>query len=445
MAVSVVKRVTGEIVALDPKDKFDRPVPIGVSAGNETIVTGKGPPRCTVGTIGARVIDDQGTPSTADDILYSLSNNHVYAQEGTAPAGSRITQPGRVDMTAQSCGSDAEVNGSVIGVLEDYVPIIFDRNANNAVDAAIATIAFGDFDGDGDSEHAVGNSTPAGGYRTPNNIPVSAATGQTALKHGRTTGQTSGDVAATDVTVVIKYDNGRARFVNQIEITDVDGVAFSEGGDSGALVVTGDGNNSPLGLLFAGGGSFYVRQHDCRSARGVRGQWRYRRWHRPTAPPPDTTAPALSLAGVNSTSLVLTYNEPLDTTSVPATGDFSVGTDGEAQTVTAVGVSGTDVTLTLSPGVASVDTVTVSYTADVNPIQDTAPAGNDAADLVNQPVTNTTPAPGAGINAHVEGHRDLLLQQGQSVQPRAPNQDQRRGRRRGRRGRRYGGYNLDVA
>ena len=89
--VPVIKRVTGEIVALDPTDKFDRPVPIGVSAGNESIVTGKGPPRCTVGTIGARVIDDQGTPDTADDILYNLSNNHVYAQEGTAPIGSGIT------------------------------------------------------------------------------------------------------------------------------------------------------------------------------------------------------------------------------------------------------------------------------------------------------------------------------------------------------------------
>ena len=386
--VPVIKRVTGEIVALDPTDKFDRPVPIGVSAGNETIVTGKGPPRCTVGTIGARVIDDQGTPTTTDDILYNLGNNHVYAQEGTASIGSGITQPGRVDMTAQSCGSDAEVDAAEIGVLQSYVPIIFSRTANNEVDAAIATIAFGDFDGVGGPEYAVGNSTPVDGYGTPGSVPVAASPGQTALKYGRTTGPTSGAVAAINVTVLIRYDNGRARFVNQIEVTDTNGVAFSRGGDSGALIVLDDGNNSPIGLLFGGGGSstFANPIGAVLAAFGVGGVT-----IDGAAPAADTTPPALSSAAVNSTSLVLAYDETLDPSSVPATGDFGIGTDGGAQSITAVGVSGTDVTLTLSPGVASGDAVTVSYTAGAGPIQDIAV--NDAVDLVNAPVTNNTPAP----------------------------------------------------
>ena len=368
--------------------KFDRPVPIGVSAGNESIVTGHGPPRCTVGTIGARVIDDQGTPDTADDILYNLSNNHVYAQEGTAPIGSGITQPGRVDMTAQSCGSDAEVNAAVIGALDSYVPIIFDRNANNEVDAAIATIAFDDFDGDGDSEYAVGNSTPVDGYGTPGSVPVAASPGQTALKYGRTTGPTSGAVAAINVTVLIRYDNGRAQFVNQIEVTDTNGVAFSEGGDSGSLIVVNDGINSPIGLLFAGGGSstFANPIAAVLAAFGNNGVT-----IDGAAPAADTTPPALSSAEVNGTSLELNYNETLDPNSVPANADFSIGTDGNEQSVTAVVVSGTGVTLTVSPGLASGDAVTVSYTAGAGPIQDIA--GNDAVNLANELVTNNTPAP----------------------------------------------------
>ena len=109
--------------------------------------------------------------------------------------------------------------------------------------------------------------------------------------------------------------------------------------------------------------------------------------------PPDTTAPVLASAVANGTSLVLTYTElnGLDTGSTPATTDLSIGTDGAAQSVTGVVVSTNIVTLTLSPDVASGASITVSYTAGVNPIQDGA--GNAAANLMNEPVTNSTPTP----------------------------------------------------
>ena len=108
---------------------------------------------------------------------------------------------------------------------------------------------------------------------------------------------------------------------------------------------------------------------------------------------PDGTAPVLATAAVNGTSLVLTYTElnGLDTDSTPANGDFSIGTDGPAQSVTGVVVNANDVTLTLSPAVGNSDTITVSYTAGANKIQDVAT--NAAANLVAQAVTNNTPAP----------------------------------------------------
>ncbi|MEE9534549.1 MAG: SwmB domain-containing protein, partial [Acidimicrobiia bacterium] len=79
---------------------------------------------------------------------------------------------------------------------------------------------------------------------------------------------------------------------------------------------------------------------------------------------PDTTVPVFSSAAVNGTSLVLTYTElnGLDTTSTPANGDYSIGTDGAAQAVTGVVVASGTVTLTLSPGVSGLDTITVTYT-----------------------------------------------------------------------------------
>ncbi len=103
--------------------------------------------------------------------------------------------------------------------------------------------------------------------------------------------------------------------------------------------------------------------------------------------PPPPGAPVLVSAAIDAagTSLTLTYNEALDAGSTPATGAFSLaGTLGSS--VTAVLVTGSAVVLTVSPAVVSTETVTVSYTPGGSPIQDLV--GDDAAPLVNEPVTN---------------------------------------------------------
>jgi len=110
-------------------------------------------------------------------------------------------------------------------------------------------------------------------------------------------------------------------------------------------------------------------------------------------PPSDTTPPVLTgQPTVNGTSLVLTYNEPLDGTSDPAGGDFAVTVNGGARTVNAANASGSIVTLTLDSPVVSTDNVTVAYTPGSNPIQDVA--GNDAAGFAAVAVSNTTPPAG---------------------------------------------------
>ncbi len=108
----------------------------------------------------------------------------------------------------------------------------------------------------------------------------------------------------------------------------------------------------------------------------------------------DDTAPALSSASVNGAALRLTYNEPLDGSSTPETGAFTVSGGDTSRTVTDVALSGSAVLLTLDPAVEHGETgIRVSYTVPtgtgVSPLQDVL--GNEADRLSNLPVTNETP------------------------------------------------------
>ncbi|MCW8167398.1 hypothetical protein D8B21_21645, partial [Verminephrobacter aporrectodeae subsp. tuberculatae] len=117
-----------------------------------------------------------------------------------------------------------------------------------------------------------------------------------------------------------------------------------------------------------------------------------------TTPGTDNTAPVINTAVVNGNQLVLTYIDEgnLDAANTAAASAFAVSSAGNpAISVNSVAVSGKTVTLTLSRTVASVETVTVSYTKpttgnDTNAIQDAA--GNDAASFAATAVQNSTSA-----------------------------------------------------
>jgi PKD repeat protein len=225
--VTVVPEVTGMFTARqdpNPRDRFPRPVPIGVSTGH---------PDVTAGTIGARVRDAQGN-------VYALSNNHVYANTNDASVGDNVLQPGSIDG-----GTDPQDR---IGSLYAFVPIDFD-GGSNYVDAAIASTR----------TDLVGYYTPSFGYGTPSAATVTASLTQPVQKFGRTTGWTQGEVSGINATIDVCYEakcnpvrcicRQSARFVDQIVI--IPGT-FSSGGDSGSLIVTDDENKNPVGLLFAG-------------------------------------------------------------------------------------------------------------------------------------------------------------------------------------------------
>ncbi len=78
--------------------------------------------------------------------------------------------------------------------------------------------------------------------------------GTVVRKVGRTTGETSGRVTAFELdNVVVAYNIGNLRFDDQIEIEGAGIDAFSDGGDSGSLIV--DEALNAIALLFAGGDS----------------------------------------------------------------------------------------------------------------------------------------------------------------------------------------------
>ena len=195
---------------VDPKDRFDRPVPIGISIGNAKIGN-----VCTAGTLGARVKDNAGK-------VYVLSNYHVLFA-GSGAVGDNVTQPGGLDTNCSISASD------VIATVGSG----FD---NKLVDAALALIV----------GNSVGNATPSDGYGTPKSDPVGAVIGESVQKYGRTSSLTKGEILVIDWSGTVGGDP----YEDQIVVYSSK-KPFVKSGDSGSLVVT-DPDNEPVGLLFAG-------------------------------------------------------------------------------------------------------------------------------------------------------------------------------------------------
>ena len=222
------KRAKGEVdvryigtvtkrTALPWYQKTTRPLRIGPSIGHFKI---------TAGTIGGFV---RGRDDASPLIL---SNNHVLANENRARKGDPIVQPGAFDAGA--------VPGEKVGELFKFVRL--KREGANLVDAAVATI-----DPEIEFDH-----------RTLTGLGELAGLGDAVLmeknevhKIGRSTGATTGRVLAFELDeVIVQFDIGLLRFDNQVEIEGTEDGPFSEGGDSGSLIV--DAGRRAVGLLFAG-------------------------------------------------------------------------------------------------------------------------------------------------------------------------------------------------
>jgi hypothetical protein len=200
-----------------PFQALKRPLLPGYSVGHF---------RITAGSLGCFVKTKAGEARI-------LSNNHVLANENDAKKGDAILQPGVSD--GGDKGTDA------IGSLDTFVRL--KQKGINVVDCALATIDHGiKFD----------PQTLTGVGKLKGVAATTVNKGTRVRKVGRTTGLTAGVVTAFELdNVVVAYDSGNARFDGQIEIEGAKDEPFSQGGDSGSLIIDQDRN--ALALLFAGG------------------------------------------------------------------------------------------------------------------------------------------------------------------------------------------------
>ncbi|MDX1661429.1 MAG: PKD domain-containing protein, partial [Gemmatimonadota bacterium] len=230
--VPVTSVVTGRFtVGSDPTTR-QRPAPVGFSIGH---------PDITAGTLGARVLDGSGN-------VYILSNNHVIANSNNASIGDPTYQPGPYDG-----GTSADS----LAWLSDFEPIDF-SGGDNKMDAGVARTVTGNVsastptdDAYGAPSSAVYGDSDGDGFFDD----TGALLGLDVMKYGRTTGFTTGQISEINVTVTVCYET-RGPFMCAASATFTDQIAigsgtFSDGGDSGSLIVSQSGTN-PVGLLFAG-------------------------------------------------------------------------------------------------------------------------------------------------------------------------------------------------
>ncbi len=180
------------------------------------------------------------------DKTFVLSNNNVLANDNRANIGDPVIQPGSLDGGDQA--SDK------IGELFDFVHLQFSTFGQpnppaNQVDAACAEITnFGDF-----SREIFWVGYP-GGWRSRASVVDAVSNGNTKVqKTGRTTGYTTGNIAAVAYDGWVGYDSGDAYFEDQILIQPG---SFSAPGDSGSCILDMDENI--IGLLFAGGATHTI-------------------------------------------------------------------------------------------------------------------------------------------------------------------------------------------
>lgn len=199
--------------------KPTRPLKIGVSVGHF---------RITAGTLGCFV---RGLDAKDDKAVMILSNNHVLANENRAKLGDAILQPGRVD--------SGEDPADKVATLSRLVRL--KKTGANLVDAAVAALDAGI---EYNAKSLGGSLAGVGESFLDEGTPVG--------KVGRTTATTRGKVTAFELdNVYVNYDIGNLQFNNQVEIEGDGNDPFSQGGDSGSLIV--DADRKAVALLFAAG------------------------------------------------------------------------------------------------------------------------------------------------------------------------------------------------
>ena len=187
--------------------------------------------RVTGGTLGCFC---RSTRAGEENRKYALSAGHVMGSTRGGLPGDPVWRP---------APGDGGMPADRIAGVDRFIPIQPGDMAQNLVDAGIALL---------DPGVAFQNQICTIGAITGTRAAVDKL--PIAL-HGRSAGHRSGIVSELFVEVLVGLRHSDptqvARFTNQIKVESIDGLALSDGGDSGSLIVD-PATNTAVGLLFAG-------------------------------------------------------------------------------------------------------------------------------------------------------------------------------------------------
>lgn len=228
---------TGRIVAHNA-NIVHRPSPGGVSMSSRVI---------SQGTVACVVSID--TPAGGRELCF-LGSNHIFAARSTLPPDSWVIQPSPVSAAALHL----TLAQAAVARLRIAPPLDFSPTAQNVADCALAATlpALA-----GRGIHGIGdfNGTPF----------VGPLPGRRVMKFGCATNLRFGRIVDPNVSGPVDYPHPpplrTAQFKHLIQIRpETAGLAFSENGDSGALILDVL-TLQPIGIVVGGDGSFSYGCH----------------------------------------------------------------------------------------------------------------------------------------------------------------------------------------
>lgn len=180
------------------------------------------------------VTDPPENPGPIEKIIGFVTNNHVGANSTIDGVGAKIGDP-----VLQQGPYDGGTLKETCGKLHTIIPLF--SNKKNFVDACFIE----------STVETIGSVFGLNCFPKEIVPRSQIKLGMEVTKQGRTTGTRLGYIDMTEVELPVWYDDYLLQFKNQIVVKSKDGRSFSEGGDSGSLILTMDGR--ALALLFAGG------------------------------------------------------------------------------------------------------------------------------------------------------------------------------------------------
>ena len=226
-------------------------LPSGVGSPSHYLHNGRMTCGSSIGLGGSMAAGTLGALVRKEGDLFGLSNNHVIGRCNYAESGHPVLAPGNVDINPNFL-----MHPFTVGVydssapMQNGVPATVDVSGN--LDASLMHIV----------DETKVSSMQGNAYPTPSTV-TSIVDGMSVQKVGRTTGHTVGVVTGKiagfqSVSYVVPELQQQFNvFFSEAWIVEGVGAPFSEGGDSGSLVVASlpSGEMSAVGLVFAGNGT----------------------------------------------------------------------------------------------------------------------------------------------------------------------------------------------